>query len=43
MEIRNSVHLSIHATPKINALNVTTERQIHASDVVWSITGSQMF
>ena len=41
MEIRNSVHLSIHATPKINLLDLTIEIQICASDVDWEITGSQ--
>ena len=37
---RNSVHLTIHTTPKINVLNATIEIRICVSDVDRRITGS---
>ena len=42
MEIRNSVHLSIHASHKTNVPDVTIEIQIRDSDVGRKITGLQM-
>ena len=42
-EIINSVNLSIHATSKINILNVTIKSQILVSDVGQRITGLRIF